>query len=170
MVVALRALKRRAQPDRPSRIHPVKDLVDPTLLWIGACLNIGRSTAMKPGGNSGRLIGLRQEISRQLLDGELVERQIGIQGSDHPVAIGPEAAEVIPLITMRVSVAGQIEPHAGPTNPELVATEQPVDQPLVSIGIWLGKECCPLLQTRRQPCQVKGNPPQQLFPFSWRRK
>ena len=74
---------------------------------------VGRDVAaMEAGGDLlvERRIG--QQVAGQLLDGELVERQIAVEGLDHPVAIGPDLAVVVDVDAVRVAVAGRVQPVA----------------------------------------------------------
>src|SRR5690606_6736754 len=77
-------------------------------------LDIARSTTVE---TTGDLLGfgrVGQQIACQLFEGELVERHISVEGPNHPVAIGPQLAQVVSLKTVRVGIARGIEPGARP--------------------------------------------------------
>ena len=53
-----------------------------------------------------------QQVAGQLLDRELVERHVAVEGVDDPVAIGPDLAVVVEVDAVRVGIAGGVEPVA----------------------------------------------------------
>ena len=57
-----------------------------------------------------RAIG--QQVAGELLDRELVERHVAVEGVDDPIAIGPDLAIVVEVDAVRVGVAGRVEPVA----------------------------------------------------------
>ena len=57
--------------------------------------------------------GMRQQISGQLLNGELVVRLIGIERPDQPVAVRPDRPFIVQMQAVRIAVAGRVEPIAG---------------------------------------------------------
>ena len=118
VVMALRTLERRAQPDRAGRVDAVEDLVDAALLLVGAGLYVGRRRAVEARGDEGigifLWVSLGQEITGELHDGELVEGEVGVHRADDPIAIGPEIAQIIALKTVGVGVAREIEPRTCP--------------------------------------------------------
>ena len=58
--------------------------------------------------------GIRQQIAGKLLDREFVERQVAIEGPNHPIAIRPVLAVIVEVNAVRVGIAGRIEPVASP--------------------------------------------------------
>ena len=70
---------------------------------------------MKRGGDDLLRRGIWQKVACDLLDGELVKRQIVIHRADHPVAIPPGiGTSTILFITIRVGIACSIQPVAAP--------------------------------------------------------
>ena len=163
MVVALGALKRRAEPDRSGGVHAIDHLIEAAFLRFGARLDVGRGAAVEAGGDAGRLAGVGQEISRDLGNRKRVERHVGIQRGDHPVTIGPQRSQIVALVAVGIGIAGQIEPHAGPADAKLLAGKQPVDQPLVGIRRGVAEEGRHSLGTRRKPSEVEGEAADQRF-------
>jgi hypothetical protein len=58
--------------------------------------------------------GVREEVAAELFDGELVEGFVFVEGADDVVAVGPDGAGGIVGVAGGVSIAGEVEPHAGP--------------------------------------------------------
>ena len=81
---------------------------------------------------SGVALGSRSPAS--LLDGELVERHVPVEGVDDPVAVGPDGAAVVLLVAVGVGVAGQVEPGPGLVFAVVRRGQQPVDRLLVGVG------------------------------------
>ena len=69
---------------------------------------------MEGGGDDLVLGRVRQQVSGQLLDRELVEGLVLVEGLDHPVAISPDDASRVARVAGAVGIAGEIEPLAGP--------------------------------------------------------
>ena len=59
-------------------------------------------------------VAFGQQVAGDLLDGELVERHVAVEGVDHPVAPAPHRALAVALVAVGVGVAGGVEPAAGP--------------------------------------------------------
>jgi hypothetical protein len=57
--------------------------------------------------------GVGQEIAGELLDGELVEGFVLVEGADHPVAPRVQLAVAVHLVAVGVGVARGIEPVGG---------------------------------------------------------
>ena len=111
---------------------------------------------MKAGGDrSDRASRLGSMSPANLLDGELVERHVGVQGADDPIAIGPDRARPVLFIAVRVGVAGQVEPAPRPALAVMGRGEQPIDEPLVGVGRRVVDEGVDLLRRGRQADQVE---------------
>ena len=106
-------------------------------------------------------VGLGQQIARKLLDRELIEGLIAVEGVDHPIAIGPDFAIVVEMDAVRVGVAGGIEPVARPMFAPALRGEQLIDVVLVGVGRGVVDECFDLLGRRRQARQIEAQAPGQ---------
>ena len=114
MRVALRAAEREAEPRRAGCGDAIGHRVKTELVRIDAALLVQHRVTVKA--RRDFLIERRagQHVSRDLLDGELIERLVRIERVDDPVAIRPDAARAILFVAIRVGVARQVEPLAGP--------------------------------------------------------
>src|SRR5688572_29505645 len=74
VVVALRAGERRSQPDGCGRINAVHNGCYAILFRIYAALFINHGIPVKSGGDSLLERGIWEEVSGNLLNGELIER------------------------------------------------------------------------------------------------
>ena len=101
--------------------------------------------------------GIGQKVARDLPDRELVERHVGVEGADHPVAIGPDRPIAVLLIPVGVGVAGKVEPAAGPAFAIPRAGEQSFHQPLIGIGRSVGAEGIEFGGRRRQADEIEMN-------------
>ena len=68
---------------------------------------------MEAGGDELVIGRFRQQVTRDLLDGELIKRLVAVEGLHHPVAVGPHLARFVKVQAMRVTVARGIQPVAG---------------------------------------------------------
>src|SRR5262249_48968918 len=89
VVVALGAADGQPEKDRARGIDAVDDRLDPELLDVDASLLVDLRIAMKPGGDALRECCVLVQIAGELVDGELIERHIGVEGGDDPVAVFP---------------------------------------------------------------------------------
>ena len=124
MIVALGAFQRRAEPDGTGGVDAVDDLIDAAFFGLGTGFNIGRRAAVEAGGDDLSRGGIRQEVAGDLLQRELIEGHVRVQGVDHPVAVGPDLAEVIALKAVGVRVACEVQPRARPAHAELLGCQQ----------------------------------------------
>ena len=99
--------------------------------------------------------GIGQQVAGKLLDDELVERLVGVERLDHPVAIGPDLAIVVQVQAMGVAVAGGVEPEPGHVLAVARRVEQPVHELLISLVRAIGQEGIDLLGRRGQAGQVE---------------
>ena len=111
--VALRAAQRHAQPRRAHGVHSIQHVIDPRFLRVAAAFAIGHVVTLEAGRELLLRGGVRQEVSRELLNGELVVRRIAIEGFDDPVAPGPVRPRGIRLEAVGVRIAGGVEPPHG---------------------------------------------------------
>ena len=99
----------------------------------------------------------RQEVARDLLQREPVERQVPPERLDHPVPVAPcMRAEVVPPEAVAVGVARQIQPEPRPLLGVVRRVQQAVDQSLVAVRSGVGRKCRHLAGRRREPGQVQA--------------
>jgi hypothetical protein len=63
--------------------------------------------------SSGHLLidgGVGEEVAGQLLGGELIERLVPVERFDHPLAVGPDIALGIDMVSVGIGVAHGIQP------------------------------------------------------------
>ena len=93
VAVALGAADGQAHPDLEGGVGAVFDGGDAVFFVIGPPLGVGEGVAVEGGGDPLFERRLGEEVTRQLIDGELIERLIGVEGVDDPVAVAPDGAE-----------------------------------------------------------------------------
>ena len=100
VAVALHAAHRRALEDLPRGPDAVDDLGQAVLLVVRAALLVGHRVAIEGGGY--QLLGgrIRQQVPGQLFDREPVERHVGIERLDKPVAVTPDGTCPVGLVTL----------------------------------------------------------------------
>jgi hypothetical protein len=106
------------------------------LVFVGdrAPLEVDHVIPVEPGSNLlvARRIG--KQVAGDLLDHELIERQVAIEGVDDPVAPVPHAAQAVDVVPVRVGVASRVEPRHGHPLTVVGRRQQRVDPLLISVG------------------------------------
>ena len=87
MIVTLGALHREAEPSGAHRGHTIDGIFEFELLVVDAALAIGQRHTEKAGGDTLFRIGVRLQVTGELIDGELIEGHIAIECVDHPIAL-----------------------------------------------------------------------------------
>jgi hypothetical protein len=87
-----------------------------------------------PAGFAGGL----EAVAGELGDDEFIVGEIGVEGVDHPIAVGPGVGETVVLlarcVALGVGVTGDIEPVAGPVFTVLRGGEEALDDLGVGVG------------------------------------
>lgn len=151
-------------------VDAVDHLIGARLLGVGARLDVGHRATVEPGGDLLLLGSVGQQVAGKLLDGELVERHVGVQRLDHPIAEGPNLPQVVALETVRIGVPRQVEPRPRPALAELRRRQQPIDQFVVGFGTLVRRERGNLVRRRRQPNQVQRDAANERRTFRLRRR
>ena len=122
--VALRAAEREAEPRRARRRHAVGHGVEAKLQRVNSAFFVQHRVAVKAGRHLLLARRPRQQVARDLLDGELIKRHVRVQRIDHPVAPRPDAALAVLFVAVRVCVTREVEPPARPALAVLRRGEQ----------------------------------------------
>ena len=165
--VALGTADRQPQPDAAGGGHAIEDRLDAKLLLVGAPFGVGERLAVKGRGQPLARRRARQQVAGQLLDREAIERHVGVDRVDHPIAIPPGVGpRVVLLIAVGVGIAGQVEPVPAPAFAEVRRVQQPLDQLLVGVRRRVGHERVDLAGSGGRPTRsydsrlmsVRGRP------------
>ena len=113
VVVARGAADRQSEEHGTRRIRAILDVLKAHFFFDDAVL-VGRRVVPDESGCDALIErGIRQQVAGELLDCKLIERQIGVERPDHPVAVRPDAAAIIVVMqAVGVAVARRIEPIA----------------------------------------------------------
>ena len=103
-----------------------------------------------------------QQVAGNLLDGELVERHIAVEGVDHPVAIAPgvRPGQVF-FVAVAIGVTRQIQPLPRPFFAIVRGEQQTVHKPLVRVGTRVGEKRSYFLRSGRQASEIETHAPDQ---------
>ena len=88
--------------------------------------------------------GVGNQVSRQLLDGELIEGLIAIKSINDPIAVEPHAARDIGRVSGRISISRGIQPILSHAFTVSRRSHPAIDQSLVGIGTLVLKEAVDL--------------------------
>ena len=129
------------------------------LLDVHTPFPVGQGIALESGRNSLFGCGLRKKVPGDLLEAELVERHVLIEGIDDPLTITPGMRSyAIALVAVTVGVACQIQPVKGPSLPVMRRGEEPVNHTFVSIRTLIAQVTADLVRRRGQADQVQADP------------
>ena len=156
--VTLRATGRQAEPGRARGGDAIHAGEEAELQRIDAALFVQHGVAMKARGDELILGGLRQQIARELFNGEFIEGQVGVQGTDDPVAIRPDGSVAILLVAVAVGVAREVEPLARPAFTVMGRGEELVHELFVGVGARILHEGVGLFRRGRKTDQIKIQP------------
>ena len=99
-----------------------------------------------------------QHVARELLDREVAEGEVAVEGVDHPVAVLPGGAALVLLVAVRVGVAGEVQPGPRPALAVVGRGEEAVDDLLVGVRAAVGEEGVDLRRRRGKADEVEAEP------------
>src|SRR5438477_1961849 len=105
VAVALRAGESGPEPDGGGGVDAVHERLVARLLDVDPALLVEQRVAVEAGGDPRLGRRVREHVARDLLDRELAERHVRVEGGDHPVAPLPGGAAAVLLVAVRVRVA-----------------------------------------------------------------
>ena len=155
VIVAAGAAQGQTKKRGAGRANAVDHGFHAKLLVVGPAFFVQHRVAMEPGCNALSDAGIVQHVAGQLLDRELVERQIAIQRLDDPIAILPDRATAVDRVAVGIGVTGQVEPMPPPTFAIMRGGEQSVDHPPIGVVAGVGQKPVDFLDRRRQSHQVE---------------
>ena len=152
---------RGAHPNGHGGVHAIHDGDVAVFLVARAALVVRHRIAMKRGRGQLLIGGVVQQIAGDLLQGELIERLVGVQCANDVIAIRPNRPGRIIRVTAGIRVARLIEPQPRPVFPKGFLLQQPVHHSLVGIRLAIGDKLIHLRQRRRESREVERNPADQ---------
>ena len=169
-VVALDACHRQAHPSRRDGVDPITGIDGQELVGDHAALGRGRVAPVETRGDELCIRRILEQVTSQLLDRELVEGLVVVEGLDDPVAVAPHRALVVQVQPVGVRVACEVEPAARHVLAEARRGEQAVDLALVGVRPVVGEEGVQLLGRRLEAGQVVRQAAQQGLAVGLRRR
>ena len=161
VVVAPGAAQSQSQPDRGGGLDAVDSVLDLVLVRIRAVLGIAAMVAIEARGDVLRQRWTGEEVARELLDREPVERHVGVERVNHPVAPAPHVPRAVVLIAVSVRVAGRIQPPEGHAFAKARRGQQAFHGLFVSGWRWVGDEVAHRAGGGRESGQIQGDSAQE---------
>ena len=156
MIVALRAAQRQPHPDSACGLHAIHHVLHARLLGDAPALAIDHVIAIEAAREFLLGRGIRQKITRELPDRELIVGHVVIDRLHHPVTPWPHGALRIALVAVAVGVACRIQPVPSPALAEVRAGEETFDD--------VGQVRLVRRGRRRESRQIQGEPAHECFP------
>ncbi len=97
----------------------------------------------------------RKQVTCQLVRQELVERQVAVKCANDPISPGPHVTVPIDLVSVRIAIAGHIQPVARQAFSNAFGTKQAIDKPFVGSFVAIVQERIDLFERRRYTGQVE---------------
>ena len=157
MAVALRARDGQSQPSASDGVHAINDRLNAKLLRLDAALHVDHGIPEKTGGNALIPRGVRHQVAGELINGELVKRQIAIQRADHPVPIGPDGPGAVLFKAVRIGIPSDIQPVTAPLLAVVRRLQQAFHHLLPGVGGMIGHEGIDVLGCRRKAGQIQAD-------------
>ena len=168
VIVAHRATGGQPQPRLRGGLRAVAGVGHQHLLVNRAAFTAGDVAAVETAADFLVARRVRQQIAREIFEGELIERHVLIEGGDDPFAVSPHLAVVVEVNPVRVAVARGVQPVARPMLAPLRRREQPVHEFFVGVRRRVVHERRDGFRRRRQAGQVERHAADQR-PFVRRR-
>ena len=163
-------VQRQPQKRRAHRLDPIRRIFVKILCRNRPTLHGDQMISTKSGRQHLLRLGIRQQITRHLLDHKTIKWQVIVVALDHPIPPRPTRAPMILQVAIRIPVTRHIQPTDRHPFPITRRRQQSIDLPLVGSRLLVRQKPVQLLQSRGQPCQVKSHPPQKTLPLRFRRK
>ncbi len=161
VIMAARAAHREPHEDVRRGVHAVGDVLHLVLLGNRPALVVDHVIAIEAARQFLLRGGVGQQIARQLLDAEAVERYVAIEGVDHPIAPLPHVALRIDVVAVGIGIARQVEPLHRHAFAVLRQRKQAVHLLLVSVRRFVGDKSVDLRRRRRQAGEIEAQSAQQ---------
>ena len=145
VIVTAAAVESQGHPDAAGRFHSIDHRLHKPFLLNETALSVQAMITVEATRHDLIRCGIGQHVARELFDGKLVEREVAVEGIDHPVAPRPHLPGTIGLETIAVGEARIVQPGHG--HPLAVAgrSEQSVDHFFISLRRLIRQECSDLL-------------------------
>ena len=161
VVVATRALHAETEEDITRRVGDVVQDGGPLPARVAVVVFVDPMPEVARGDQGIGLIG-EKFIAGQLLLDEAVVGLVGVERAYDIVAVAPGLrTKVVDAVSVRIGIAHQIKPMAGPSLAIARAGKKLIDQLLVGIRRFVGDERIDLLRRRRHAPEVEVEPSDQ---------
>ena len=91
----------------------------------------------------------RQHVAGKLLDRKLVERHVGSDRVDDPIAVGPNGSLAIFFVAVRVAVPGEVQPRPREPFGVVCAGQQSIDDLPIRLRAFVGQKLLDFCGRRR---------------------
>ena len=156
VVMALRTSEGEAEHRLAQGLHAVGVVVDEVLRGDGAALVCVHVVPLETGRDELGVGRVRQEVTGQLLQDELVVGQVVVEGLDHPVAPEPHVAAAVDGEAVGVGVTGGVQPLERHAFAKVRASQQASDELGIGLGVAVSDEGLDLFGGGRQAREVEG--------------
>ena len=159
--MTLATAQRQPQPKCARCADSVDHIVDPRFFRIATSFAIRHVVAVKASRQPLFWSRIWQQISGELLDSELIKRQVAVERADHPISPRPVRPGRVPLKSIRIGIASCIQPpHRQPLT-KMLRCEKLIDKPIVGLRRLVIQKRFDVGGRWRQPRQIKRNSPHQ---------
>ena len=158
MIVAAGASHRQPQPDGRSRLYAIDHIFDGVLFGNDSAFPIAAMVAIETAGDLLLESSVWQHVSGDLLNRELIEGHVLVEGINDPIAPPPHASLGIRLIAVGIGISRRIQPAARHLLGVARGLEQTIDYLFVSIGRAVSEKGIHFGRGRREATQIECQP------------
>src|SRR5262249_4681862 len=155
VVVALGTCHGQAEPRRRRDVYAIEDDDVPLLFLNRTPLAIEQVAPIEAGCHPLLQSWVWQQVAGELFDRELVERHVGVQGADYPIA--PDILVIVPILleAIAVGIAGGVEPRKRHALAVPGTALEARDDLFVGVGRSVGEKVIYFARAGRQAGQIE---------------
>src|SRR5215469_4162313 len=159
VIVADGATHSKSHERGAERFRALSRYVYAQLFWNGATFIAADPQAHITARDQGIECLHRHQVAGDLLNGELIERLVHVEGADHVIAVWPDVAAVVEMEAVGIGIASVVEPIPCALLAKSRARQQSINHLFVCIGRRVAYKCPILVWRRQQPRDIQGDPP-----------
>ena len=161
VIMALGATGGCSQPDNAKVAHSIRLINRKVFRGLGASLLSGLQQAVIAGSDLLPIGGFRNQITGEVLDHELIIRQVFIEGFNDIVPVSGDFHEIVAVVSDGVGVTDQIQPMHRHSFAKPRVDQKPVYEFLIGFGGWVLEKTLRFPRSGGHSHQIKVNPAQQ---------
>ena len=159
MIVTLSTANCQSHPRCQRRVQSIDDILNAILFVDNPCFIVSHVVSIESRGDPLSGGRIHKQISRKLLNGKLIEWHITVERINDPVTPQPNLSRFVSKVTIRVGVAGCVQPTNSQVFAKVRRCQQTIDSAFVITTLIIGV----LVRRWRKTGQSEAEPSQQAL-------